>query len=137
MVRHKERTKKERGKDKNNTVYEEKTPFATKVLIVLMTMIILGLSAVIAFVGYKYYEKYYNIEVPNLVGLTYEQAEVKLAKKDLDISKKEVKFKNLTSLYHNHMELYNNLDYLILLKIILICYLLSLYHDTYTHKLYF
>lgn len=89
-TKEKERTKKEKGRNKNNTVYKEKTPFATKFLIVLMTLIILGLSAVIAFVGYKYYEKNYNIEVPNLVGLTYEQAEVKLAKKDLDITKKEV-----------------------------------------------
>ena len=89
-TKERERTKKEKGNNKNNTVYKEKTPFATKFLIVLMTLIILGLSAVIVFVGYKYYEKNYNIEVPNLIGLTYEEAEVKLAKKDLNIKKKEV-----------------------------------------------
>ena len=56
-----------------------------------MAFMILGLAAAIAFIGYKYYEKNYNIEVPNLIGLTYEEAEVKLAKKDLNIKKKETK----------------------------------------------
>ena len=89
-TKEKEKTKKDKGKNKNNTVYKEKTPFGTKVLIVLMTLMILGMAAAIAFIGYKYYEKNYNIKVPNLIGLTYEEAEVKLAKKDLNISKKEI-----------------------------------------------
>lgn len=85
--------KENKKKDRNNTKYinKEKTPFGTKVLIILMALIILGLSLVLAFIGYKYYQKNYNIEVPNLIGETYEGAKYKLAKKDLNIEKKEKK----------------------------------------------
>lgn len=78
-------------KDKKNTKYleKEKTPFGTKILILIMLIIILGLSLLLTFIGYKYYQKNYNIEVPNLIGETYEDAKYKLAKKDLNISKKE------------------------------------------------
>ena len=81
------------NKEKSNTKYieKEKTPFGTKVLIVLMIIMISGLSLVLAFVGYKYYQKNYNIEVPNLIGETYEGARYKLAKKDLRIETKEKK----------------------------------------------
>ena len=44
-----------------------------------------------AYFFYKYYQKNYNIEVPNLIGETYEGARYKLAKKDLRIEKKEKK----------------------------------------------
>ena len=93
-TKEKEKIKRDKKKANKDTIYKEKTPFGTKVLIILMTLMILGLAAAIAFIGYKYYEKNYNIEVPNLKGLTYEQAEVKLAKKDLNISKKEIKVDN-------------------------------------------
>ena len=84
-----EKVKEKKGKNNTKYVEKQKTPFGTKVLIMLMTILILGLSLVLAFVGYKYYQKYYNIEVPNLIGETYEGARYKLAKKDLNIEKKE------------------------------------------------
>lgn len=84
----KEKSKEKRGRDKYTV--KEKTGFGTKLLIFFLFLIILTLGAVLAFVGYKYYEKNYNIEVPNVVGLSYESAELKLAKKDLNIMKKDI-----------------------------------------------
>jgi len=83
--------KRKRGKDK---VYKERTSFIAKVFILFLMLIVLILSGVLAFAGYKYYEQNYNIEVPDLKGLTYEQAQLKLAKKDLNIDKKEVEVDN-------------------------------------------
>ena len=82
--------KAKKGHDRGTHTVKEKTSGGTKLLIVLLIIIIMGLGAVLAFVGYKYYQKNYNIEVPNVIGLTYEEAELKLAKKDLNIIKKEV-----------------------------------------------
>ena len=97
----KTKTKKEkaksndREKDKKNRndkiIVKERTSFATKVFIFLLLILIFGLVSILGVIGYKYYEKTYNIEVPNLIGLTYYDAEVALAKNNLNILKKEVK----------------------------------------------
>ena len=57
-------------------------------IIIFILIIILGLF------GYKYYQENYNIEVPNLIGMSYIEAEVVLAKKDLNVTKKEIKIKD-------------------------------------------
>ena len=91
--------KKNKDKDKNKKsdskqeviVIKQGAGIGTRIFIVLLITMILGLSMILSFVGYKYYQKYYNITVPNITGLSYEEAELVLAKKDLNIAKKEEK----------------------------------------------
>lgn len=90
--------KKTKDKDKNKKsdnkqeviVVKQGAGIGTRIFIILLITIILGLSMILSLVGYKYYQKNYNIMVPDLVGLTYEEAEITLAKKDLNIEKREV-----------------------------------------------
>ena len=88
----KQHEKKIRNKKNSNDriVVTERTSFGAKVLIFLLLIIIFGLIAILGICGYKYYEKNYNIEVPNLIGMTYTEAHITLAKKDLKIAKKEI-----------------------------------------------
>ena len=96
----KEKQKEKKNKNKNNkynnnqVIVTEKTSFAAKVFIFLLIIIILGLVGILGFCGYKYYEKNYNIEVPNLIGMNSTEAEIALAKKDLKMYKKELKTEN-------------------------------------------
>lgn len=91
----KEKPKKEKNKEKKNknnkekVIIERRSSFGTRFLIFLMTIIISVLSIVLGVVGYYEYEHYYNIVVPDLHGMTYNEAEVELAKNDLRISRKE------------------------------------------------
>ncbi len=77
---------KERNNNRknNNTTINKGSPFKTFVIILLF-LIIISLCGVIL---YFYYEKQ-NIEVPNLIGLSYDEAHIKLAESNLKIEKKE------------------------------------------------
>ncbi|MBQ6476938.1 MAG: PASTA domain-containing protein [Bacilli bacterium] len=91
-VKTKNRTKVKNKKEvKNNTkVIKEKEPSKGKTgIIVFLVIIILLLGGVAAYFGYDYYQKNYNIKVPNLVGMDYEDAEVAVAEADLKIKKVE------------------------------------------------
>lgn len=91
----KQKPKKEKKKEKKNknnkekVIIERRSSFGTRLLIFLMFIIIGALSLVLGAVGYYEYENYYNIVVPDLSNMTYNEAEVALAQKDLRISKKE------------------------------------------------
>lgn len=91
----KQKPKKEKNKDKKNknnkekVIIERRSSFGTRFLIFIMVIIIGVLSLGLGVVGYYEYEHYYNIVVPDLSGMTYNEAEVELAKNDLRISKKE------------------------------------------------
>ena len=91
----KEKPKKEKKKDKKNknnkekVIIERRSSFGTRFLIFLLVIIISVLSVGLGIVGYYEYEHYYNIVVPDLSGMTYNEAEVELAKNDLRINKKE------------------------------------------------
>lgn len=84
----KNKTKKEKPRKNNNQKTEKGMTFGQKVLMFILFIMVISLTGILAFGGYHYY-KSRNIEVPNLTNMTYEEAELILAKKDLKIKKVE------------------------------------------------
>ncbi|MGM9878825.1 MAG: PASTA domain-containing protein [Bacilli bacterium] len=82
----KNKTKKEKPRKSNNQKSEKGMTFGQKVLMFILFIMVFSLIGVLSFGGYHYY-KSRNIEVPNLINMTYEEAELTLAKKDLKIKK--------------------------------------------------
>lgn len=83
------KTKIKKIRPKNKRKQESKSSFKTKVFIfflIIMIILLLGISGIL---GYHIYNEEKNIEVPNLENLTYQEAEVILARKHLKVSKKE------------------------------------------------
>ena len=68
---------KERNNDKGMTLFQ-------KMVMILLIIVVLGLSAVIAYAGYKYYKTRDLVTVPNVTGLTYEQAKLSLEEAKLE-----------------------------------------------------
>lgn len=87
-TKNKTKTKKAKPRKQKYKNTEKGMTFGQKILMFLMFIMIIGLAGIIALAGYKYY-KMEQIKVPNLINMTYEQAELTLAKKDLKIKKVE------------------------------------------------
>ena len=79
---------KQKVKTKNNK-NKEKGSFGKNLFIFILVMLVICLFAVAAVMGYHIYNEEKNITVPNLYHLSYEEAELLLAKSDLKIAKKE------------------------------------------------
>ncbi|MGN0992355.1 MAG: PASTA domain-containing protein [Bacilli bacterium] len=84
----KNKVKKEKPRKNNSQKSEKGMTFGQKILMFILFVMVFSLIGVLALGGYHYY-KSRNIEVPNLIGMTYEEAELILAKKDLKIQKVE------------------------------------------------
>lgn len=96
----KNNTKKEikHEKEKEVKVVKEKENSTGKnFLIFFLTVIIIGLVAILGCFGYKYYEENYNIQVPNFIGMTYEDAKDLAFERNLKVEKieKESKDENI------------------------------------------
>ena len=88
-VKVKKKVKKvKQRKVKNKNKSDKKMSFGNKLLFIIMLLIILILLSACLIGGYYYYNQQ-NIEVPNVVGLTYTDAELELAKADLKAVKVE------------------------------------------------
>lgn len=79
---------KPRKNKENNKTIERRMSFGQKLLMFFMIILIIILLIVCAIGGYYYYQEE-NVNVPNVTGLTYEEAELILAKNDLKIIKEE------------------------------------------------
>lgn len=78
---------KQNSKDRNN----QKNSFGKNLLIFFLIILIMSLLSISFVMGYHIYNEEKNIEVPNLYHLSYEKAQLILAKKNLKILKKEKK----------------------------------------------
>lgn len=87
----KKKVKKVKVKQKNNKnkKSDKKMSFGQKLLLLIMTLIIIILLGACALGGYYYYNQELNIEVPNVEGLSYKDAELKLVKSNLSAIKVE------------------------------------------------
>ncbi len=79
-------TKTKNNKSKNKS--DRKMSFGQKLLLIIMTLIIIILLGACSLGAYYYYQEQ-NIVVPDVVGLTYTDAEVELARADLGVIKIE------------------------------------------------
>ena len=84
----KNKVEKEKSRKNNDQKSEKGMTFGQKILMFILFVMVFSLIGVLTLGGYHYY-KSRNIEVPNLIGMTYEEAELALAKKDLKIQKVE------------------------------------------------
>ena len=84
----KETVKKEKEKE-TKVVKEKENSTGKNFLIFFMTVIIIGLIAILACFGYKYYQDNYNISVPNFMGMTYEDAKDLAFERNLKVEKVE------------------------------------------------
>ena len=73
---------------------DKKMSFGQKLLLIIMTLIIIILLGACALGGYYYYQEQ-NIKVPNVVGLTYTDAVIKLADSNLNAVKVEKEVDNI------------------------------------------
>lgn len=89
----KNKTKKEKPRKTNYQKTEKGMTFGQKILMFLLFIMVIGLTGIVALAGYKYYNME-QVKVPNLINMTYEQAELTLAKKDLKIKKIEEETNN-------------------------------------------
>lgn len=89
-IKKKTKVKKEKSRNNNtnrknnNTTIKSGSPFKSFIIFILILMI-LSLCGVIF---YFYYQKQ-NIKIPNLIGLSYDEAHIKLAESNLKIDKIE------------------------------------------------
>lgn len=81
-----------KNKKGNNTV-EKKNSFFQSLLIFILIILVLGLLGAVSYVGYNMYKEK-DTEVPDLVGLSYEEAAIIVASNDLKIEKKIVEVDN-------------------------------------------
>lgn len=84
----KEIVKKEKEKE-TKVVKEKENSTGKNFLIFFLTVIIIGLIAILACFGYKYYQDNYNISVPNFNGMTYEDAKDLAFERNLKVEKVE------------------------------------------------
>lgn len=75
--------------NKNNVVVERRMSIFQKIFVFFLILFIILLLGVIGVMGYGLYENY-AIDVPNVVGMSYSEAELTLAKNNLKIEKKVV-----------------------------------------------
>ena len=100
-VKHKTKTKnktkgkKEKVKTPKNKQYNDKpkSSIFTKILLLFFILLSIGLLVIASILGYHYYEEN-NIEVPNVIGYSYEEATVILDTANLSYEMKEVETTN-------------------------------------------
>lgn len=81
----KQKNKKSKNVNKTyNEVKKEGMTLGQKFLMFILFILVLGIAVALGYVGYKYYTNKDMVEVPNVVGLTYEQAELRLSEEGLD-----------------------------------------------------
>lgn len=100
-VKHKTKTKnktkikKEKAKTPKNkqSSDKQKSSIFTKILLLFFILLSIGLLVITSILGYHYYEEN-NIEVPNVIGYSYEEATVILDTANLSYEMKEVETTN-------------------------------------------
>ena len=100
-VKHKTKTKnktklkKEKVKAPKNKQYNDKpkSSIFTKILLLFFIILSIGLLVIASILGYHYYEEN-NIEVPNVIGYSYEEATAILDTANLSYEMKEVQTTN-------------------------------------------
>lgn len=84
--------KKNKTKNKKSKKYvdnsKEGMTIGQKLLMFILFILVLGLIGGLSYIGYKYYNQKDLVEVPNVVGLTYQQAESRLEESGLVAVKK-------------------------------------------------
>lgn len=89
--------KRAKQKNVNKKTYNNKEKgmtFIQKIFMFILFVLVLGLIGALSYVGYQYYTNKDKVEVPNLIGLNYEQAKNRLAEENLEIEKKTIKTEN-------------------------------------------
>ena len=100
-VKHKTKTKnktkikKEKAKTPKNkqSSDKQKSSIFTKILLLFFILLSIGLLVITSILGYHYYEEN-NIEVPNVIGYSYEEATRVLGTANLSYEMKEVETTN-------------------------------------------
>ena len=89
------KVKKEKAKTPKNNQYndKQKSSIFTKILLLFFILLSIGLLVIASILGYHYYEEN-NIEVPNVIGYSYEEATVILDTANLSYEMKEVETTN-------------------------------------------
>lgn len=94
-TKYKTKDKKQKNKtNKNQEIKKGMTP-TQKILMFILFIMVFSLTGIVSIGGYIYY-KQNQTKVPNLINMTYEQAELILAKKDLNIKKIETETQDQT-----------------------------------------
>lgn len=94
-TKNKTKVKKEKVKTPKNKQYNDKpkSSIFTKILLLFFILLSIGLLVIASILGYNYYEEN-NIEVPNVIGYSYEEATVILDTANLSYEMKEVETTN-------------------------------------------
>lgn len=94
-TKNKTKVKKEKVKTPKNKQYNDKpkSSIFTKILLLFFILLSIGLLIIASILGYHYYEEN-NIEVPNVIGYSYEEATVILDTANLSYEMKEVETTN-------------------------------------------
>ena len=94
-TKNKTKVKKEKVKAPKNKQYNDKpkSNIFTKILLLFFILLSIGLLVIASILGYHYYEEN-NIEVPNVIGYSYEEATVILDTANLSYEMKEVETTN-------------------------------------------
>ena len=94
-TKNKTKVKKEKVKAPKNKQYNDKpkSSIFTKILLLFFILLSIGLLVIASILGYNYYEEN-NIEVPNVIGYSYEEATVILDTANLSYEMKEIETTN-------------------------------------------
>ncbi len=94
-TKNKTKVKKEKVKTPKNKQYNDKpkSSIFTKILLLFFILLSIGLLIIASILGYHYYEEN-NIEVPNVIGYSYEEATAILDTANLSYEMKEVETTN-------------------------------------------
>lgn len=94
-TKNKTKVKKEKVKAPKNKQYNDKpkSNIFTKILLLFFILLSIGLLVIASILGYHYYEEN-NIELPNVIGYSYEEATVILDTANLSYEMKEVETTN-------------------------------------------
>ena len=94
-TKNKTKVKKEKVKTPKNKQYNDKpkSSIFTKILLLFFIILSIGLLVIASILGYHYYEEN-NIEVPNVIGYSYEEATAILDTANLSYEMKEVETTN-------------------------------------------
>lgn len=94
-TKNKTKVKKEKVKAPKNKQYNDKpkSSIFTKILLLFFILLSIGLLVIASILGYHYYEEN-NIEVPNVIGYSYEEATVILNTANLSYEMKEIETTN-------------------------------------------
>ena len=94
-TKNKTKVKKEKAKTPKNKQYNDKpkSSIFTKILLLFFILLSIGLLVIASILGYHYYEEN-NIDVPNVIGYSYEEATVILDTANLSYEMSEIETTN-------------------------------------------